>query len=96
MFFDNNGYLFSGGDGITVFNPSGVVVYDAAGSADGYYDGLIYDPAHNGVLEVPYGSSSGTLYNAGDFEPAFWTNGQGGSWSSAANWSGRPFTTVAR
>ncbi len=93
MFFDNNGYLFSGGDGLTVFNPSGVVVYD--GPLPGGYAWLTYDPAHNAVLEVPYGSSSGTLYNTGDFEPASWTSGQGGSWSSAANWSGRPFTTVA-
>ncbi len=96
MFFDNNGYLFSGGDGITVFNSSGAVVYDQpAGSADGYYDSLVFDPLTNGVLKVPSSSSTAVLYNAGDFEPAIWTNGQGGSWSSAVNWSGRPNTTVA-
>jgi autotransporter-associated beta strand protein len=93
LFFDNNGYLFSGGDGLTVFNPGGAVVYD--GPLPGGYAWLTYDAARNAVLEVPYGSSTGTLYNTGDFEPALWTNGQGGSWNSTANWSGRPFTTVA-
>ena len=28
MFFDNDGYLFSGGDGITVFRPDGTICYD--------------------------------------------------------------------
>jgi hypothetical protein len=72
MFFDNNGYLFSGGDGITVFNPSGSIVYDQpAGAADNYYDTLVYDPANNEVLKVPYvysGPATGTLYNATEFE----------------------------
>ena len=69
MFFDDNGYLFSGGDGITVFRPNGTICYDqSAGSADGYYESLTYDPATNEVLKVPYGSSTGTLYNAADFE----------------------------
>jgi len=69
MFFDDNGYLFSGGDGITVFRPDGTICYDQpAGAADGYYETLIYDPANNGVLKVPYGSTTGTLYNATAFE----------------------------
>ena len=63
MFFDNNGYLFSGGDGITVFQPNGMISFDQpAGAADGYYDTLTYNPAKNEVLKVPYGSSTGTLY----------------------------------
>ena len=72
MFLDNNGYLFSGGDGITVFNPSGSIVYDQpAGAADNYYDALAYDPANNEVLKVPYvnsGPATGSLYNATEFE----------------------------
>ena len=92
MFFDNNGYLFSGGDGITVFRPDGTISYDqSAGSADGYYDALTYDPANNEVLKVPYGSSTGTLYNAAEFESAAggnWTNPNGGTWESGSNWSG--------
>ncbi len=69
MFFDNNGYLFSGGDGITVFRPDGTIAYDQpSGAADGYYDTLTFDPANNEVLKVPYGSSSGSLYNAASFE----------------------------
>jgi len=93
MFFDNNGYLFSGGDGITVFRPNGTICYDqTAGAADGYYDALVYDPANNDVLKVPYGSSTGNLYNAASFELAAggtWisTSGTGGSWSNANNWS---------
>lgn len=69
LFFDSNGYLFSGGDGITVFNPSGSIVYDQPASAlDNYYETLSYDPANNHVLVVPGGSTTGTLYNATDFE----------------------------
>ena len=30
MFVDNNGYLFTGGDGITVYNSSGAIVYSGA------------------------------------------------------------------
>ena len=75
MFFDNNGYLFSGGDGITVFRPDGTICYDqASGAADGYYDTLTYNPANNEVLAVPYGSIDGHLYNAADFEPGTWTS----------------------
>ena len=71
MFFDSNGYLFSGGDGITVFRPDGTICYDqASGAADGYYASLTYNPANNEVLKVPYGSSTGTLYNAAEFESA--------------------------
>ena len=86
MFFDSNGYLFSGGDGITVFRPDGTISYDQpAGAADDYYDTLTYDPANNEVLKVPDGSSTGTLYNAADFEPA--ASGQSpaayGSWRTA-------------
>jgi len=96
MFFDSNGYLFSGGDGITVFRPDGTISYDqAAGAADGYYDALTYDPANNEVLkETPYSASpsTGTLYAATAFEtvaPGTWTaiSGTGGSWANAANWS---------
>jgi autotransporter-associated beta strand protein len=95
MFFDNNGYLFSGGDGITVFQPNGAISFDQpAGSADGYYDSLAYNPANNEVLKLPYGSSTGTLYNATDFEAAIWTNPNGGTWGSGGNWSGSPLTTV--
>ena len=44
MFFDSNGYLFSGGDGITVFRPDGTISYDQAGdAANGYYNTLTYD-----------------------------------------------------
>ena len=95
MFFDNNGYLFSGGDGITVFQPNGMISFDEpAGAADGYYDTLTYNPANNEVLKLPYGSSTGTLYNATDFEAAFWTNPKGGTWGSGSNWSGSPLSTV--
>ncbi len=92
MFFDKNGYLFSGGDGITVFSPNGTICYDQpAGSADGYFDELVYDPVNNEVLKIPFGASAGILYNAAAFEPAaaIWssTAGTGGSWASAANWS---------
>jgi hypothetical protein len=66
MFFDNNGYLFSGGDGITVFRPDGTICYDQASG----YSTLTFDPANNGVLVVPFGSSTGTLYNAASFENA--------------------------
>jgi len=72
LFFDSNGYLFAGGDGITVFRPDGSISYDQpASAADNYYDSLAYDPANNEVLKVPYvfaGPSTGTLYNATDFE----------------------------
>jgi hypothetical protein len=68
MFVDSNGYLFSGGDGITVYNSSGSIVY--SGAAPDGYDTVAYDPANNEVLEVGYGSSTGTLYNATSFEPA--------------------------
>ena len=92
MFFDSNGYLFSGGGGTTVFRPDGTICYDqVSGAADGYYASLTYDPATNEVLKVPYGSSTGTLYNAADFESAaaaVWANPMGGSWSSTSSWSG--------
>ena len=76
MFFDSNGYLFSGGgpfggpDGITVFAPNGTIVRNILTGADDnpLYDTVTYDPANNQVLVVPYGSSTGTLYNASDFE----------------------------
>jgi hypothetical protein len=72
MFFDSNGYLFSGGDGFTVFRPNGTIAYDQpAGSADGFYESLTYDPANNEVLKVaPFSESpsTGTLYNATEFE----------------------------
>ncbi len=65
MFFDNNGYLFSGGwQGITVFRPDGTISYDTT-SLD---NTLTYDPANNDVLYVPYGSSTGILYSATEFE----------------------------
>ena len=99
MFFDSNGYLFSGGDGITVFRPDGTICFDRpAGSADGYYETLTYDPATNQVLKVaPFSASpsTGILYNAGDFEPATWTNASGGKWGAGSNWIGRPLTTAA-
>ena len=82
MFFDSNGYLFSGGDGVTVFRPDGTVSYDqSAGAADGYYDTLSYDPANNDMLKVaPYSASpsTGTLFNATAFESVgtgVWTHG---------------------
>ena len=89
MFFDNNGYLFSGGGGTTVFRPDGTICFDqSAGSADGNYDMLTFDPARNEVLKVPYNSTTGVLYNAGEFEPGAWTATSGGmgSWTNAANW----------
>ena len=89
LFFDNNGYLFSGGDGITVFRPDSAICYDrSAGSSDGNYDTLTFDPARNEVLKVPGNSSTGVLYNAGQFEPGAWTamSGGSGSWTSGANW----------
>jgi autotransporter-associated beta strand protein len=99
MFFDNNGFLFSGGDGITVFRPDGTICFDtSAGSADGYYESLTFDSATNQVLKVaPFSASSstGSLFNAGDFEPATWTNANGGKWATGSNWIGRPLTTVA-
>jgi autotransporter-associated beta strand protein len=92
MFFDNNGYLFSGGDGTTVFQPNGTVAYDqSAGAGENYYVTLSFDPAKNEVLAVPYGSSTGTLYNATEFEAASgtsWQNPHGGSWGSGSNWVG--------
>jgi hypothetical protein len=69
MFFDGNGYLFSGGDGITVFRPNGTIVYDQPSGGKYGFAALTYDPADNEVLEVPYGSQTGTLYNAARFEP---------------------------
>ena len=96
MFFDSNGYLFSGGDGITVFRPDGTISYDqAAGAADDYYDTLTRDPANNTVLKVtPYSASpsTGTLYNATAFESVGsgeWTCSRGttGSWTNGTNWS---------
>jgi autotransporter-associated beta strand protein len=99
MFFDNNGYLFSGGGGLTVFRPDGTICFDRpAGSADGYYETLTFNPATNQVLKVaPFSASpsTGILYKAGDFEPASWTNGNGGQWGVGSNWIGRPLTTVA-
>jgi hypothetical protein len=99
MFFDNNGYLFAGGDGITVFRPNGTICYDqSAGSADGYYDTLTFNPATNEVLKLaPYSTSpsTGALYDAADFEPAFWTKSNGGSWGLSTNWFGKPLTTGA-
>jgi fibronectin-binding autotransporter adhesin len=69
MFFDSNGYLFAGGDGITVFQPNGLMCYDQpAGAGDNYYDIVSYNPANNELLKVPYGASAGTLYRATDFE----------------------------
>ena len=90
MFFDNNGFLFSGGDGITVFRPDGTISYNqASGAADGYYAALSYNPANNEVLKVPYGSSTGTLYNATEFEPGTWaaTCGTTGTWKNCNNWT---------
>ena len=72
LFFDGNGFLFSGGDGLTVFRPNGTISYDQpAGAADGFYESLTYNPANNEVLKVaPFSASpsTGTLYNATDFE----------------------------
>ena len=65
MFFDSNGYLFSGGDGITVFRPDGTISYNNSNLTGT----LTYDPADNEVLvPPPYGSSTGTVYNATAFE----------------------------
>ena len=70
-FFDSNGFLFSGGGGVTVFRPDGTVCYDQpCGSADGYYATVTYDPANDEVLKIAYGGSSGTLYHAASFEAA--------------------------
>jgi hypothetical protein len=72
MFFDSNGYLFAGGDGITVFRPDGTICYDQpAGSADGYYETLTFNPATNQVLKVaPFSAapSTGYLYDAAQLE----------------------------
>ena len=67
MFFDNNGYLFSGGDGITVFRPDGTICYDQA-AMRWLLRTLTFDPANNEVLVVPSGSSTGALYHAADLE----------------------------
>ena len=99
MFFDNNGYLFSGGGGMTVFRPDGTICYDqVSGAADGYYATLTYNPANNEVLKVPYGSTTGTLYNAADFESAAggaWTNPLGGSWGLGRTGPADPFPARA-
>ena len=57
MFFDNNGYLFSGGwQGITVFRPNGSISYNSSNLTGA----LTYDPANNEVLvPPPYGSFDG-------------------------------------
>ena len=89
MFFDSNGYLFSGGGGVTVFRPNGTICYNQPAGSD-YFDALTYNPAKNEVFKVPYGSSTGSLYSAADFEPATggtWSSAAGGSWANAANWS---------
>jgi hypothetical protein len=68
MFFDDNGYLFSGGLGITVFRPDGTICYDHLSGGKYGYTTLAFDPLNNEVLNVPYGSSTGLLYRAADFE----------------------------
>ena len=78
--------MFSGGDGITVYNPNGTICFN--GPAIAGYAWLTYDPANSEVLEAPDdGSSTGTLYHADDFEPGTWTKGTSGSWQSGNNWS---------
>ena len=68
LFFDSNGYLFSGGDGgITVFSPDGLIVYEQDPSGISY-NALAYDPATNQVLEGPEEGNTAVLYNATDFE----------------------------
>lgn len=96
MFFDSNGYLFSGGDGITVFRPDGTICYNQPSLAvDNSYDTLTYDPANNEVLKAaPFSfvsPSLGTLYHAAAFESAggaAWSaSGTAGSWKNGGNWS---------
>ena len=89
MFFDSNGYLFSGGDGVTVFRPNGTIFYNQANDGPYGFAWLSYDPANNRVLAVPDdGSQMATLYNAGEFEPGAWTatSGTTGSWKKGDNW----------
>lgn len=91
LFFDKSGYLFSGGDGVTVFNPSGTIVYDQpAGPPQNYYESLTYNPSGDSVLGVPYGASSGTLFAAASYEPpaVLWNSASGGSWQTRSNWAG--------
>jgi autotransporter-associated beta strand protein len=97
MFFDKNGYLFSGGDGFTVFQPNGTICFDQPVAGVYGYAPVTYNAANNEVLYVPdvaSGPSTGILYNAADFEPAFWTNPAGGTWGLGSNWSGSPLSTV--
>lgn len=66
MFFDKEGDLFSGGDGVTVFRPDGTICYDRPGG----YNVLTYDPANDEVLILPSGGSGGSLYHADSFPSA--------------------------
>jgi hypothetical protein len=67
MFFDANGYLFSGGtEGITCFKPDGSVsnVLDM-----GAYTSLVYNAFNDEVLAIPYfPGTTGWVFSAHDFE----------------------------
>ncbi len=67
LFFDADGYLFSGGnEGITCFKPDGTVstVLDT-----GQYTSLVYNPMNDQILAIPYSpGTTGMVFNARDFE----------------------------
>ena len=66
MFFDADGYLFSGGnEGITCFKPDGTVskVLDM-----GDYTSLVYNPFNDQILAIPYDpGTTGIVFNARRF-----------------------------
>jgi hypothetical protein len=73
LFFDKDGFLLAGGDdpntydgGVVAFYPNGSI----ANFTDfGTYTDIVYNPASDQVLVVPYGASSGSVYDAVDLEP---------------------------
>ena len=90
MFFDKDGYLFSGGDGITVFSPNGTICYDqSAGSADGYFENWSTILSTMKCLRFPSEELRGSYTTRPLSSAAVWasTSGTGGSWARAANWS---------
>jgi autotransporter-associated beta strand protein len=86
MFFDADGYLFSGGnEGITCFKPDGTL---SKVLNMGDYTALVYNPANDQVLAIPYyPGTTGGVFNARDFEPVWSANPGSNDWAAGSNWS---------
>ena len=95
MFFDADGYLFSGGDGeilpvdnggITCFKPDGTV---SRVLKLGPYTSAVYNPLNDQVLALPYSApfTTGMVFNARDFEPVWSANPGSNDWGTGSNWS---------